>query len=397
VAISTIKVAQIAGAALGILQRELTLPRLVWRDAVGDFRGALNDTISIRVPAYLEAHTRALRSGDTRNRNDLNERKVDVTLTTDVYKDVAITDEELTLDIVDFGQQVLNPVMQAVARKVEDALITTVSGATYANTITFTAATDDAWDDIILAAREYLNKANVPMTGRVLAVGSGIDRSLLRTDLFVKANESGGTDALSEARVSRKGGFDIVVVPGLPPNEAYAFHQTAFVMVNRAPIVPAGAPWGIVRTFDGLALRAVQILDSDAIVDILAVDSWVGSNVVTDDGYFDANGVFQPSSAALGSTITLATSAASDDIIDTAAAHGLVAGDTVTFPTLTGGAGLTANTRYYVVATSLGAQTFRVALTEGGTPINFTTDITAGTAREGGGPLLVRAVKIVQV
>jgi hypothetical protein len=80
--------------------------------------------------------------------------------------------------------------------------------------------------------------------------------------------------------------------------------------------------------------------------------------------------------------VTLATSAAADDIIDTASAHGFVAGDSVRFPTLTGGTGLVANQQYYVVATSLGAQTFRVAATPGGAPIDFSADITAGTVRK---------------
>lgn len=77
--------------------------------------------------------------------------------------------------------------------------------------------------------------------------------------------------------------------------------------------------------------------------------------------------------------ITLATSAAADDIIDTATAHGFTEGEVVMFPTLTGGAGLTANTIYYVIATSLAAQTFRIAATPGGEALTFTTDITAGT------------------
>jgi len=83
-----------------------------------------------------------------------------------------------------------------------------------------------------------------------------------------------------------------------------------------------------------------------------------------------------------GSAITLATSAAADDIIDTAAAHGLIAGDRVTFPALTGGTGLTAaSVIYYVIAANLGSTTFQVSATAGGTAINFTADITAGTVQ----------------
>lgn len=81
----------------------------------------------------------------------------------------------------------------------------------------------------------------------------------------------------------------------------------------------------------------------------------------------------------VGPDVALANpSLAADDIIDTAAAHGFVSGDAVKFTALTGGAGLVVGTTYYVVAASLGAQTFRVAAGRGGTPIDFTTNITAG-------------------
>lgn len=84
-----------------------------------------------------------------------------------------------------------------------------------------------------------------------------------------------------------------------------------------------------------------------------------------------------------GVAVTLSNpSAAADDIIDTATAHGLVEGDRVVFPTLTGGAGLTALTVYYVIAANLAAQTLQVSATKGGAAINFTTDITAGTLQK---------------
>ena len=85
--------------------------------------------------------------------------------------------------------------------------------------------------------------------------------------------------------------------------------------------------------------------------------------------------------------INLATSAAADDIIDTAADHGYVAGDFVVFPTLTGGAGLTTYNVYRVLASNLLARTFQVEElnadgTFGGSAINFSTDITAGTVKQ---------------
>lgn len=80
----------------------------------------------------------------------------------------------------------------------------------------------------------------------------------------------------------------------------------------------------------------------------------------------------------LGADIALATSAASDDIIDTTPDHGLSIGDAVVFTSLTGGTGLTAGKVYWVVSTSFGAKTFRVTDKPGGAAIGFSADITAG-------------------
>jgi len=77
--------------------------------------------------------------------------------------------------------------------------------------------------------------------------------------------------------------------------------------------------------------------------------------------------------------IALATSANADDIIDTATAHGLTIGNTVEFSSLTGGTGLVVDTTYWVIATSLASTSFRISASEGGTPLTFSSDITAGT------------------
>lgn len=83
-----------------------------------------------------------------------------------------------------------------------------------------------------------------------------------------------------------------------------------------------------------------------------------------------------------GANVTLANpSTAVSDIINTVAAHGFVADDVVEFTALTGGAGLTTLTQYFVIAANLAATTFQVSATKGGAAVNFTTDITAGTVR----------------
>jgi HK97 family phage prohead protease len=88
----------------------------------------------------------------------------------------------------------------------------------------------------------------------------------------------------------------------------------------------------------------------------------------------------QVAGAMLGANVTLANpSAASDDIIDTSAAHGFSNGDAIVFTALTGGTGVTAGQVYWVIADTLAAQTFKFSATPGGAAVDFSTNITAGT------------------
>jgi len=277
--------------ALALLERDSVLASMVWRDPAGDFRGAKNDTITIRLPAYTKANSRALRSGDARTVTVLNERKVDVTLDTDVYQRVQITDEQLTLDIEDFEAQVIVPVAASILRGIEDGIVALAQNATYANTVamnysdTFPAVTK---------ARRYLNDSRVPFDGRVLVVGSGMEEALLEDPQFVRYQNAGSTDAFREARIGRVAGFDVVTVPALDPDAGFAFHKTAYALSSRAPFIPASAPAGATLAGNGFALRIVQILEPDTIVDNLHADVWTGMNVVKDFGSIDSNGYFTP-------------------------------------------------------------------------------------------------------
>jgi hypothetical protein len=71
-----------------------------------------------------------------------------------------------------------------------------------------------------------------------------------------------------------------------------------------------------------------------------------------------------------------ATGDAATDVI-TATGHNFSSNQTVLFSAITGGAGLAANTVYFVRNPS--GNTFQLSTTSGGAAINFTTNITAGT------------------
>lgn len=287
-----IKAERIVSVGLGLLERETVMANLVWRDAGGDFRGAANDTITVRLPAYFNANQRELRSGATRVQSELFERSIPLQLTTGIYGDIPITDEELTLDIESFSTQVTAPVLSGVARAIEDNLVDTVTSASYANEISLSSGSDPY--PAAIQARRYLNDARVPHNGRVLVVGSGIEAEFLLSDRLARVDSSGSDSALRDATIGRIAGMPVISVPSLPPNEAYAFHSTAFVLSQRAPVVPEGAPWGTSLSDSGFAMRAVRVFDPNTVTDRFVVDSWMGADVVTDVGEIDGEGRFTP-------------------------------------------------------------------------------------------------------
>lgn len=291
-----IKAEKVVRTSLGLLEREVALPRLVWRDsAIADTRLAKGDTITVRLPAYFKANKRALRSGDTRKKSSLNERAVPVKLTTDVYGDIPITDEQLNLDIENFGDQVLNPVLAGMARGLEEEIAETITGATYAVSAEIgDSGSQKELVDAIAFARESLNKANVPAGGRTLLVGPEVDTAIITSDLFRRFDQSGSADTLRDASIGSIYGFTVVTSNLVAPGDAYAFHNTAYAMTTRVPLVPAGAPWGSSYTWGGFGVRAVRVLDPDEVEDRFITDSWIGTTTVSDQGEFNDDGVWEP-------------------------------------------------------------------------------------------------------
>lgn len=299
-----IKAERIVRTSLGILEREVVLPRLVWRDAVGDFVGAKDDTISIRLPAYMNARRRTLRAGTALVVDELVETVVPVTLDTDVYKAIGVSLEELTLDVESFEQQIAVPATNAVGRDLEDMLAEEMEGATYATTFTIPvgAEQDDIWPYLI-DAKIALDRANVPIANRFLACGGNFEAAVLKSDRLAKVDQSGSDSALRDAIIGRIASFLPVSVPGMDPNTAIAAHKTAFVMSSRAPAVPQGAVTGASRTFNGFGLTAIQDYDFINTKDRFAAHCFVGTNTVMDRGTLDAVGRFVPDPAGAAAPI----------------------------------------------------------------------------------------------
>ncbi len=275
--------------ALGLLEREIVLPNTVWKFGEADFRGAANDTVTMRLPAILTARDYEWR---TRNNpivvDDITEIPVPIALDKHPYSAVAVTDEQLTLDIVSFAEQVLRPQVRAVAEKLEGYIATTLGTAPYKSTVTFAEATDDPYKVAVRARRE-LNKNKVPFSDRFLVMGADVEAAFLNSDKLVKVNESGSDSALRDAVIGRLAGFTLLTSNALPATAAYAYHRSAIAFANVAPAVPEGAAMGASETYEGLAMRWLRDYDPNFLRDRSVTSAFAGVTSVNDGPLIDAD------------------------------------------------------------------------------------------------------------
>lgn len=282
-----LKSTKILSAALGLLQREIVLPGVVWRFGVEDFRGAKDDTITLRLPAVLTARSYEFRTRSAAiTTDDLTEIGVDVKLDQHVYSAVTVTDEQRTLDISNFGEQVLQPQVRAVAEHLENLIGDAMAAGDYAAELELdetsgNVAISDPYR-VAVRARTLLNRQNVPRDGRILLVSPEAEAAILNTDKLVKANESGSSSALRDAIPGRLAGFDIVTSNALAPAEAYAMHRTAVALAVVAPVVPEGVSDGSSQSYQGLAMRQIFDYDPTYLRDRSVVSAFAGVTLVAD-------------------------------------------------------------------------------------------------------------------
>ena len=269
----------IVSTALGLLQRRIVLPGLVWADAVASWDGAEGDTITIRVPARAKARRRALRSGGAITVDQLRETPVPVKLTDEVYQATGVSNVELTLDIGDFGAQVLMPQTRAVAEDLEDMIATAMIAAPYTKTLTVNVT---APEDTITDAREILNDADVDRDERYAVLGSAMETAYLKSEALKKVSNSGSDSALRRAEIGDLSGVRVFGSNAIPANVGFVFHRSAFVLGIRAPIVPDGVSFGQSETYEDMAMTWLRDYDASTLADRSVVTTFAGVSTVID-------------------------------------------------------------------------------------------------------------------
>ena len=193
---------QIANESLMRLRNNLVFANLVHRDYAGTF-ASFGDTIQVKKPATFEAKD-FVSDGSTSAQN-IVESKVDVKMNKIADVTVDVTAKEMTLNIANFGEQVAEGAMQALAQKIDSDL------AEQYKTIPFyagDAGTEPATLTDLANARKVLNKNKCPMGNRRLVLSPDAESNLLVLDSVVNAEKSGTTQALREASLGKLMGFN---------------------------------------------------------------------------------------------------------------------------------------------------------------------------------------------
>ena len=274
---------RISSLAVSLLTRQLVLPMTVSRIPGGEFGGDNGDTITVRVRQPRAARVQAS-PGASISYDAINEVPVNVELA-HLYDATRLTDEDLSLNLVDFGAQVTQPQVASIATAAEDQLAAVMNNLPADASFAAVADPEDT-DDQILAAREALSEADVPAGDRFLAVAPDIVSRLLKVDKFVRADASGdGGTALREATVGRIYGFTVVECNGLDAGTAVAYHRSGFVFANRTPVPPRGLTSNqtATATSGGVTMRQIFQYQPDILSDTSVLSTFAGASVVDAD------------------------------------------------------------------------------------------------------------------
>lgn len=206
---------QIAREALIRLHSNMVMAGLVFTDYSSEFAKE-GDTIEVRKPAVFIADE----FGGTINLQDVGESSVLVKMDHIADVSVQVTSKELTMNIENFGTQILDGATLAIAEKVDRELCGLYKDIPYVSGTS--GSTPSALTDIA-AVRKVLNNNRVPMDSRNAVWTPDAEANLITLPSIVNAEKSGSTAALREASMGRVFGFDNYMDQNLINHVAGAF------------------------------------------------------------------------------------------------------------------------------------------------------------------------------
>lgn len=279
---------QAARSTIAALRYLSVLPRTVRQDFSQEFIAGRGRTVDIKIDPISAGTARTYTDANRAARDaivfdDLTETTVPVTMDTQVYKAIRLPDDFATFTLESLEREVLKPQAISVADGIATPLLAKFNGVTTQTTsgadgVPALLADGSNAMAVLIAMRKVMNKRNVPLADRFLALTPAAEAAFLSLPQFQKVNESGSDGVLREAELGRLMGFNILVDNGLTKSVAY--HRDAFALVTRPSRPPEGAAKSAVASENGFALRWLQHYNPLQLEDQSVVDTFVGTKVL---------------------------------------------------------------------------------------------------------------------
>lgn len=269
--------AQLGELAIRLADSGFRLGQYVARYSDKDFKPGGGKTAYLAVPGALTARSRAL--DDVTSSivlDEITEQSAPISLASHYYSAVPLGDAELTLEIQDFGRQVLLPQVDSIVDKIEKSITDAIAD------VTSTAATysADAPASIFIKGRRELRNRGVDVAIEPLVafVGGNVVDDLLETEALSYA-KTGDADALRRGSLGRLHGFEIVESGSIGADEVVFTTSSGLYIATRSPIVPDGASFGAIVQKDGLSMRYLRDYDATKLVDRSVVSTFGGAGI----------------------------------------------------------------------------------------------------------------------
>lgn len=270
---------QISRVAIELLSRRIVLPATVERVPEGEFKGPNGSTVTISVPVNRTANIQST-PGATITQTAINETSAEVSVV-QLYDATRITDHDSTLNIRDYGRQVIRPQANAVARGMEDQLAAEMNALAAEDSFALNASEADT-EARILEAAEMLDDADVDPDDRFFAISPAIKTRVLSVPKFVRVNESGSNEALRRGIIGDLYGFTFVVSNALTGGTALAYHKSSFgfAMFPPAELDGVDAVQSHTVTEQGMSMRVLRQWNPTTLSRENVVTAFAGAGLV---------------------------------------------------------------------------------------------------------------------
>lgn len=277
-----VKGQKVANLSVGLVEAQLTIPKLFTYKSFDDFRFAEGDKITFRVPGRLPYRRYAWRNDRSKSIffDAYKEGKTEVTIGDRIYSATKLTDEQKDFDLGSWAVPT-QLMADAVAQGFQDEAVKCLEDAPY--NVTIGLGGDDSVNAVKAAffeARRVLNKFRVPKEQRFAVVGSDAAQAVL--NMVVTQSRDRAEQALANATIGKVAGFDVFEDESIDPGTIYFFVPSAFVLYNDAPSVPDSVPFGTKASANGVKARLIRDYDTEYLTDRAVLDTYVSTAPVKD-------------------------------------------------------------------------------------------------------------------